>query len=46
MKNTYLETRFQHVETLQQQDKDYIDVLCPTYSSPKYRLLPVSRYKW
>ena len=26
-------------------DKDDIDALCPTDSSPKYMLLPVSRYK-
>ena len=38
MKNTCLKTLVQHVETLQHKllkDKDDIDALCPTDSSPK-----------
>ena len=47
-----MEALFQNVETVQQQkSKAYkktkdIDALCPTNNSPKWILLPVSRYDW
>ena len=44
MKNTYQETFFQHVTAqIILKDKDDIDTLYPTNSSPKWILLPVSR---
>ena len=50
IKNTYLETlstcwNVTAVHIILK-DKDDIDALCPTDSSPKYIVLPISRCKW